>query len=216
MKLEKTQVLIEIAGMGAIGEKKATTLRELAKKFGVSPQTVLRAIEELEEDGLITRKVEGRKTYLEVSDKGLALLEGLCERLERVLYRGIILGEVISGLGEGSYYVRLYSGRIKEYLGFEPYPGTLNVRVLFPKTVFDALVNVRPILIPGFVKDGRTFGDVKAYPVVINGIKGAIVVPSRTVHPPKIAEIIAPVNLRESLGLRDGDRVKIKAVVEGG
>ncbi|ASJ03232.1 riboflavin kinase [Thermococcus profundus] len=216
MKLEKTQVLIELALLGAVGEKRGVTLRELAKRFEVSPQTVMRLLEELEEEGLITREVSGRKTYVEISDEGLGFLEGLCEKLEKALYRGIILGEVVSGLGEGSYYVKLYSERIREYLGFEPYPGTLNVRVVFPKTVFDALVNVRPILIPGFIKEGRTFGDVRAYPVEIDGIKGAIVVPSRTVHPPRIAEIIAPVNLRKALGLGDGDRVKIRAVKEAG
>ncbi|WP_010477998.1 DUF120 domain-containing protein [Thermococcus zilligii] len=215
MRLEKTLLLIEIADMGAVGEKREITLRELAERFSVSPQTVLRVLDELEREGMIARHVEGRKTYLEVSEKGLSFLEKLCERLEKVLYGGVILGEVVSGLGEGSYYVKLYSERIKEYLGFEPYPGTLNVRVIFPKTIFDALASVRPILIPGFVKDGRTFGDVKAYPVRINGIGGAIVIPSRTVHPPRIAEVIAPVNLRDSLGLKDGDRVKIKVVAEG-
>ncbi|MCD6523843.1 MAG: CTP-dependent riboflavin kinase [Thermococcus sp.] len=212
MGSERIELLLKLAELGAIGEKKEVTLRELASVLKTSPQSVLRLIRDLEREGLVSRGSSGRKTRLELTEKGLELLERLHERLERALYQGLILGEVVSGLGEGSYYVQLYKDRIKEYLGFEPFPGTLNVRVIFPKTVFDALADVRPILIPGFVRDGRTFGDVKAYPVRVEGIEGAIVVPSRTVHPPKIAEIIAPVNLRETLRLKDGSRIRIQAL----
>ncbi|AJC72127.1 riboflavin kinase [Thermococcus guaymasensis DSM 11113] len=212
MGSERIELLLKLAELGAIGEKKEVTLRELASILDTSPQSVLRLIRDLEREGLVSRGSSGRKTRLELTEKGLELLERLHERLERALYQGLILGEVVSGLGEGSYYVQLYKDRIKEYLGFEPFPGTLNVRVIFPKTVFDALADVRPILIPGFVRDGRTFGDVKAYPVRVEGIEGAIVVPSRTVHPPKIAEIIAPVNLRETLRLKDGSRIRIQAL----
>ncbi len=212
MGSEKIELLLKLAELGAIGEKKEVTLRELASILDTSPQSVLRLIRDLEREGLVSRETSGRKTRLELTEKGLEYLERLHERLEKVLYQGLILGEVVSGLGEGSYYVQLYKDRIKEYLGFEPFPGTLNVKVLFPKTIFDALADVRPILIPGFVRDGRTFGDVKAYPVRVEGIEGAIVVPSRTVHPPKIAEIIAPVNLRETLRLKDGSRIRIQAL----
>ena len=216
MKVERTELLLRLAELGAIGEKKEITLRKLASTLNASPQTVLRAIRELEKDGLLMRETRSRKTYLELTEKGLMFLEEIHERLERALYCGLIIGEVVSGLGEGSYYVQMYRERIKEYLDFDPYPGTLNLRVVFPKTVFDALVDVRPILMPGFVKNGRTFGDVRAYPVSVEGIKGAIVVPSRTIHPPRIAEIIAPVNLRETLKLKDGDRVNVTAVREVG
>ncbi len=118
------------------------------------------------------------------------------------------------GWERGAYYVKQYEPLIEEYLGFKPYPGTLNVKILFPKTVLDAVCNIRPVIIPGFVKDGRTFGDVKAYPPVrIEDIEGAIVVPSRTIHPPRIAEVIAPVNLREKLKLKDGgDRIRLEVI----
>ncbi|ACS33416.1 DUF120 domain-containing protein [Thermococcus gammatolerans] len=209
---ERIELLIELAELGAIGRKREVTLRELASRLNTSPQSILRLLREMEREGLISRETSGRKTRLGLTEKGLEILEELHERLEKALYCGLIIGEVVSGLGEGSYYVRLYRDRIREYLGFDPFPGTLNVKVLFPRTIFDALIDVRPILIPGFVRDGRTFGDVKAYPVRVEDVEGAIVVPSRSVHPPKIAEIIAPVNLRETLNLRDGSRIRIKAV----
>ncbi|NJD99379.1 CTP-dependent riboflavin kinase [Thermococcus sp. LS1] len=210
--MKRLKLLILLAKKGAIGEKVKITLRELANELGVSPQSVLRLLDEMEEEGLISKDVEGRKTYVEISHEGLAFLENLCDAISEVLYNGIIIGEVISGIGEGAYYVRQYSHLIREYLGFDPYPGTLNVRVLFPRTVFDALCGVRPVVLPGFAKDGRTFGDVKAYRVRIGDVEGAIVIPSRTVHPPRIAEIIAPVYLRKELSLEDGSRITIRVV----
>ncbi|MEO2152466.1 MAG: DUF120 domain-containing protein [Thermococcus sp.] len=210
--MKKIKLLVALARKGAVGKIVRITVRELADELGVSPQTVLRLLREMEEEGLIERNVEGKKTLMEVTPEGASFLQRLCDEISEALSTGVIVGEVVSGLGEGAYYVRQYAPLIREYLGFEPYPGTLNVRVLFPKTVFDALCNARPVIIPGFTREGRTFGDVKAYRVRIDGVEGAIVIPSRTVHPPKIAEIVAPVNLRKKLGLNDGDRIRIEVV----
>ncbi|MCD6373107.1 MAG: CTP-dependent riboflavin kinase [Thermococcus sp.] len=210
--MKRIKLLIILAKKGAVGEKVKVTLRELADELGISPQSVLRLLEDMEAEGFIEKSVEGKKTHVEISPKGLAFLEELCESISSVLYNGVVIGEVISGIGEGAYYVKQYSHLIEEYLGFKPYPGTLNVLVIFPRTVFDALYNVRPVILPGFVKDGRTFGDVKAYRVRIGDVEGAIVIPSRTIHPPKIAEIVAPICLREKFNLRDGSRITIKVV----
>ncbi|WP_148882360.1 DUF120 domain-containing protein [Thermococcus aciditolerans] len=210
--MKRIKLLILLARRGAIGEKVKVTLRDLGDELGVSPQSVLRLLEDMEGEGFIEKSVEGKKTYVEISPSGLAFLEELCDAISGVLYNGVIIGEVISGIGEGAYYVRQYSQLIEEYLGFKPYPGTLNIRVIFPRTVFDALCGVRPVILPGFVKDGRTFGDVKAYRVRIGDAEGAIVIPSRTVHPPKIAEIVAPIYLREKLNLQDGSKITIKVV----
>lgn len=210
--MKRLKLLVTLAKKGAIGEKVKITLRELADELGISPQSVLRLLDEMEKEGLVSKEVLGRKTYVEIDHEGLAFLESLCDAISEALYNGVIIGEVLSGIGEGAYYVKQYAHLIREYLGFDPYLGTLNIRVLFPKTVFDALCGVRPVVLPGFTKDGRTFGDVKAYRIRINDIEGAIVVPSRTVHPPRIAEIIAPVYLREALNLKDGSRITLRVV----
>ncbi|WP_457743038.1 DUF120 domain-containing protein [Thermococcus sp.] len=210
--MKKIILLVSLAKRGAVGKKIPITVRELASEIKTSPQTVLRILREMEKEGFIERKITGRRTFIEVTPRGASFLKSLCDEISRALSRGVIIGEVVSGLGEGAYYVKQYAPLIREYLGFEPFPGTLNVRILFPKTVFDALCNVRPVLIPGFTKEGRTFGDVKAYRVRIDGVEGAIVIPSRTIHPPKIAEIIAPVKLREKLKLKDGDRIRVEVV----
>ncbi|WP_461865478.1 DUF120 domain-containing protein [Thermococcus sp.] len=210
--MKRLKIMLSLAKKGAIGEKKKITVRGLANELGFSPQTVLRILDELEGEGLIVKEIIGRKTYVEISENGLKFLEELCDEIYDVVYQGIIIGEVISGIGEGAYYVRHYAHLIEEYLGFTPYPGTLNVRVIFPKTIFDALCGAKPITIPGFTKEGRTFGDVKAYRVMIDGVEGAVVIPSRTIHPPRIAEVISPVYLRKELNLKDGSKITLKVV----
>ncbi|ALV62569.1 DNA-binding HTH domain in riboflavin kinase / CTP-dependent archaeal riboflavin kinase [Thermococcus sp. 2319x1] len=210
--MEEIKLLISLARKGAIGDKVKITLRELSKEIGISPQSVMRKLDTMEKMGYLRREVSGKKTFVEITPDGLRLLEDIFDEIGKILYGKYILGEVVSGVGEGRYYVEQYKDRIKEYLGFTPYPGTLNLLIIFPKTIYDALYNVEPITIPGFTKGGRTFGDVKAYKVRINGIEGAIVVPSRTIHPPRIAEIIAPVCLRDNLNLKDGSKVKVEVV----
>ncbi|RLF81067.1 riboflavin kinase [Thermococci archaeon] len=210
--MEEIKLLISLAKKGAVGDKVRITLRELSKEIGVSPQTVLRRLDNMEKMGYLRRQVFGKKTFVEVTPDGLKVLEDIFDEIGKILYGKYILGEVVSGVGEGRYYVEQYKDRIKEYLGFTPYLGTLNLLIIFPKTIYDALYNVKPIIIPGFTKGGRTFGDVRAYKVRINGIEGAIVVPSRTIHPPRIAEVVAPVCLREKLNLKDGSKVKVEVV----
>ncbi len=65
------------------------------------------------------------------------------------------------------------------------------------------------IKIDGFRDDNRTFGGCKCYKINIKGIRCAIVRPDRTSYSPMLVEIIAPVNLRKSLGITDGDEVEV-------
>jgi riboflavin kinase len=45
--------------------------------------------------------------------------------------------------------------------------------------------------------------------VFISGIKGAIVRPERSNYPANLVEVIAPVNLRKTLCLSDGDEIEV-------
>lgn len=206
------ELLLLLAKEGAIGQKKPFTMRALGAQIEAAPQTVMRKLDNLEFKGYIRRTVRGRKTYIEITPEGIRFLRNIYEDLRRVFHGEYMVGEIVSGLGEGAYYINEYRERIKEYLGFDPFPGTLNVKLIHPRTVFDAVADLEPIIIPGFVRGGRTFGDVRAYRVRVNGVEGAVVIPSRTIHPPEIAEIVAPLNIRERLGLGDGDKVRIEVV----
>jgi riboflavin kinase len=46
--------------------------------------------------------------------------------------------------------------------------------------------------------------------VSINGVNCAIIIPEVPDYPEDMLEIIAPINLRKKLGLKDGDTVEVK------
>ncbi len=157
---------------------------------------------------LLVGKEKASEVVREVDEPYLSLAKGLLD--VPITLRGV----VVSGSGEGKYFLSLegYKRQIYEKLGFEPYPGTLNVLLDDESAERKVLLALRkPIVIEGFVEDGRRYGDVLAYPVKIVDVwPAALIIPTRTHHPPSIAEIIAPVNLREKLGLKNGDTVIIK------
>ena len=107
----------------------------------------------------------------------------------------------------GNYYISRegYRRQFSEKLGFEPTPGTLNLKLDEPFTLHDS----DSIEIEGFSEEGRSFGACSCLPAEVGGIRGAIVRPERTSYPATLLELIAPVNLREALGLSDGDDVVV-------
>jgi riboflavin kinase len=124
-------------------------------------------------------------------------------------------GTVFTGFGEGAYYISKadYKKQIMEKMGFEPYPGTLNVKLNSDydiKTRKD-LEAYPAVEVMGFQNETRTFGLVKCYPATIGGtVKGALVTALRSHYDASVLEIIAPVCLRKQLGLKDGNKVKVE------
>jgi riboflavin kinase len=123
-----------------------------------------------------------------------------------------VRGRVSSGLGEGRKFASLswFRSQVKELLGFEPYPGTLNLlldngaikrlkRLFFNR---DIGYEIRP---RGKYFSGRIY---KA--IIMPNIPGAIVRPFVPNYPKNILEVIAPIYLRGTLNLNDGDDVEVK------
>ncbi len=124
-------------------------------------------------------------------------------------------GRLFTGMSEGSYYVSRdgYRKQFIEKLGFDPYPGTLNLKLssAFDVKMRGELEARSAILIEGFKGEGRTFGPVKCYPATINDeVEGAVVLIERTRYDRSVLEVIAPVCLRERLKLRDGSKVRVR------
>ncbi|MET1124770.1 MAG: winged helix-turn-helix domain-containing protein/riboflavin kinase [Archaeoglobaceae archaeon] len=190
--------------------------RELAEKTGTSLQTAARRLKELEEEGLIERNLTKDGQFVVITEKGIDALYK--EYLDyKKIFEGPewikISGRVFSGLGEGRYYVSLdgYRKQFREKLGFDPYPGTLNLKIPREQMHFRRMLEREEgILIKGFRSENRTFGDVKAFKAKIKDTECAVVLPKRTHYPPDVLEIIAPVKLRNSLGLEDGDMVEVE------
>ena len=135
------------------------------------------------------------------------------ELLQQLLTKPIFLrGKVVSGDGEGRYYLSLkgYRQQFREKLGFDPYPGTLNVLLNPDSMEKKAMLAYRkPIVLKGFTEGGKRYGEVLAFPARVRGLEAALVVPLKTHHPPEIIEIVSPFELRKILGLKDGDIIEV-------
>lgn len=116
-------------------------------------------------------------------------------------------GKIATGLGEGQYYISRdeYRKQFNLKLGFDPSPGTLNLKLAKPFPQMKA----NSINIEGFKDENGTFGGCKCYRVMIGSIKGAIVRPERSNYLPDLVEVIAPVHLRTALNLKDGDELEL-------
>ena len=117
-------------------------------------------------------------------------------------------GIVASGLGEGAFFMSMphYRKEIKNKLGYEAYPGTLNIKVS-TELNFSKL---KPMRIEGF-KDGvKVFGGASCYSGKIHRIYGAVIVPDFTKHKKDIVEFIAPIHLKTKLKIKDGDTIKVE------
>ncbi|AEA47052.1 winged helix-turn-helix domain-containing protein/riboflavin kinase [Archaeoglobus veneficus] len=212
-------ILKQLALMNATRKVLKISSKELAEKINQSLQTAARKLKELEDEGLIERMLYKDGQYIVITEKGKDLLYKEYLDYKRI-FEGedaiILKGRVFGGVGEGAYYVSLegYRKQFIEKLGFDPYPGTLNLKIPKEQMFFrKRLDQEEGITIEGFSTEDRTFGDVKAFKCRIDGMEGAIVIPQRTHYPADVLEVIAPVKLREHLGLEDGDTVEIEVIL---
>jgi riboflavin kinase len=194
----------------ALSKVEGLPVAEAASKLCITRQGLYKILKSLKEEGYVE---EG--PVVKLSQRGRDVLSAVLRDL--LSYFNIasikLSGVVISGLGEGAFYISLegYRRAIEEALGFTPYPGTLNVRLERQALPYRRYLDSLPgILIPGFSNGIRTYGAVKTFRVRIRDIEGAVVMPERTHHPADVIEIVAPVKLRDVLGLKDGDRIEIE------
>lgn len=214
---EAVAALKALAEMGAGRDAVATSSGALAKRMGVSQQTASRKILELVKAGLVQRRMAARAQVLRLTPQGLDALRREYEALRAALEgQGAptvrLTGKVATGLGEGGWYIsrRGYQRAMQRLLGFEPYYGTLNVALEGAEA--DKLADLRAregLLVEEFQDEGRTFGAVKLFRAALRGVDAAAVFPLRG-HHANVLEVVAPVHLREKLGLKDGDEVTIE------
>ncbi len=207
--------LRKLALMGALDDYISISSRELGNILEMSQQSASKRILELVNIGFITRDLGTRSQRIRITQKGVEEMKKEYTEYRRIFEKTdhlSIRGEVVSGMGEGGYYIcqEGYVTQFEKELGFVPYQGTFNVRI-YPEEIgkLDIVKNTSGILINGFTDEGRSFGNVIAYKARIHNIACAIIVPERS-HYTDILEIIAPCSMRRSLSLSDGDRVDVK------
>jgi len=174
----------------------------------------------MEKAGLIQRTWEGRSQTVQITGNGLQQLAGMHRVLKNVFESSsselVMSGVVFSGLSEGSYYMSLegYRKQFRSKLGFDPYPGTLNLRVRKEDQNQRRLLESFPfIYVEGFSNSKRSYGPAKCFKTIVDEkVQSAIVLPIRAHYGEDVVEIIAPHSLRKQLKLKDGDVVRVRVI----
>lgn len=213
------ETLKALALMNATREVIKVSCKELANRIGQSTQTASRRLKELEARGMIERTITKEGQFIAITEKGMNALYAEYSDYKKIFEVPNTIKihcTVFSGLGEGRYYVSLegYRRQFIEKLGIDPYPGTLNLRVVKEDMIIKKRLDFEEgIKIDGFTAENRTFGSVKAFKCRVNGLDVFIVIPQRTHYPGDVLEIISDKKLREALNLKDGDSVEVEVIL---
>jgi riboflavin kinase len=209
--------LIELYQRGGASRTLDLSTSELASELGLSQQGVSKHLLQLEKEGLIERKRNGRRTGVVVSKAGADRVLAVYSRLKSAVEgRAGALdfhGTLFTGLGEGGYYISLagYKRQFVKLLGFEPFPGTLNLTIGPGELELRKQLNFLGALeLSGFTQGGRSYGPAKCFKAKVESKydAGALII-ERTHHGESVLELISPLDLRKTLSLRDGDRVHV-------
>ncbi len=214
--------LLKLAEMGAHRRTAKISTEYLAGKLGISQQTASRYLIELDNKGWIKRTITPEGCLIKITDGGVKELQKLYSNLRFLMEAAYppsitLEGTIFTGLGEGAYYIsrEQYRKQFLEKLGFDPYPGTLNLKLTtdYDVKARSELEAYPAIEVEGFRDEDRTFGHVKCYPVIIdNKVKGALILALRSHYDVSVVEVIAPVFLRKQLKLKDGHKVKVEVL----
>jgi riboflavin kinase len=212
-------LLFTLSEMGAYHKTIKVSTKHLAEKLGNSQQTASRHLIELDKLNLIKRSITNEGCLITLTDIGKAQIKNHYSRLKMIIETphplSITLeGLAFSGLGEGAYYIKQngYRKQFIEKLGFDPYPGTLNIKLTDTDiATAEDLKNYPAIEIEKFENGARSFGSVKCYPTLINNkVKGAIIVALRTHYDSSVLEIISPHFLRNKMKINDGQIIRVE------
>ena len=218
LKIQHILTLTYLLSKGAKHNFVPITSSSLGKRIKKSQQAASKHLLELEKDGFIERKITGRNFSLKITTKGYSevvkLFTTLRASLDSFPSYVELQGTVVSGMGEGAYYMSLkgYTKQFKKKIGYVPFPGTLNISLIKNEYIesihqFDVLEG---ILIKGFSDEKRTYGWVRCFKAKLNkSIDCELIRLERSLHDKKIIELISKINLRKAAKLSDESIVTI-------
>jgi riboflavin kinase, archaea type len=222
---ERLTTLLHLVRLGAVRSFTNLSTRRLGESMELSQQAASLRLAQLEGAGLIERAHSGRGLAVRLTESGLNLVEAFLADANLNLERGrnelIFRGAVFTGLKEGGYYISLegYAKAFAGALGFDPFPGTLNLRLTNEAMIEQRrrLDLMKGIVVPGFADGKRSYGPVKCFRAKIAGKQqGAVLAIERTHYDSSVLEVISPVNLRRALRLNDGDECTVTAFLGEG
>lgn len=112
------------------------------------------------------------------------------------------------GAGEEYLSKEPYQQRFKEILGYRPFPGTLNLRV--DEEDVEKIRKLDSERLESFEHEETEYSGMDIYRCEIQGIEAAYLDLDITDYEDDVIEIVAPVGLRDMLGLEDGDEVEVE------
>ena len=229
-------ILVHLLSNGGKNNYLEITSSQMSRLINRSQQTASKVLIDLERENLIERVKNNKKFGIKLTDEGYQSLKDIYEILKKSMEDSVheqilFKGKIVTGMGEGAYYMSLEGYRKQFYykLGYEPFPGTLNIK-LEDKHYMNSrkdLINHPSIHIDGFRNSDRTFGWVKCYAAtIIEDAKGShslssiskytkerdvhVLLLERTHHDNSLIEVIGPQNIKETSKLKNGDNLVIK------
>jgi riboflavin kinase, archaea type len=211
--------LVELYELGAANSPVVLSTAQLGNDLGLSQQAVSKHLIRLESLGMVERRRLGRKSGVIVTKKGSDAILVFYSKLKKAVEGspGVLefRGRVFTGLGEGAYYISLrgYRRQFLKVLGFDPYPGTLNLTLDQSQLGLRKQLNViEGLQVSGFRDAGRSYGPVKCFRARVGKHDAGALVIERTHHGDAVLELVSPVELRRALSLKDGDEVRVSVL----
>jgi len=223
LKIQHILTLTYLLSKGAKHNFVTVTTSSLGKSIKKSQQAASKHLLELENNQFIERITSGKNTSVKITPKGFSEMVKLSASLQKSLdsfpSHVELKGTLISGMGEGAYYMSLkgYTKQFKSKIGYVPFPGTLNVRLdkkIHQETI-KQFENLDGITIDSFSDGKRTYGWVKCFHAKINhSINCELIILERTHHDNSIIELISKVCIRKSGNLKNGSQLTITIPIQ--
>ena len=223
LKIQHILTLVFLLSKGAKYNYVTITTSSLGQNIKKSQQSASKHLLELEQNNFIKRIISGRNISVKITSKGFSEMVKLSTVLQNSLDSSPssleLEGTLVSGMGEGAYYMGLkgYTKQFKSKIGYVPFPGTLNVR-LDQKIHQEAVKHLEAldgIKIKSFSDGKRTYGWVKCFSAKINNsIDCVLILLERTHHDDSIIEIISNLCIRKVGKLKDGSKISITIPIE--
>jgi len=223
LKVQHILTLTQLISKGARHNFVPITTSSLGKSIQKSQQAASKHLLELEKDGFIKRIMNGRKVSVKITPKGYSEMLKLSSTLKTSLKSFPsyveLKGTLVSGMGEGAYYMSLkgYTGQFRKQIGYVPFPGTLNVKLLGQEYIETAeqFIPLDGNQIKGFSDGKRTYGWVKCFKAKLNNsINCDLIILERTHHDNSVIELISKFNLRDKAKIKNGSTLTIKIPIE--
>lgn len=213
-------VLKQLALKGGLSNTVPVVREEFSTRLKVSFRLLERQLSELEGMGHIERQSANGGQQITITDRGVDALrreyQEYCSvfEAERPLP---LTGSLVDGAGEGKKFISLdgYQRQFRERLGYEPFPGTLNIELdeesIRQRELMETLDGIP---IDEWEDDGQTYGSAVCYGVDVCKNTSTyssvhVLVPDRTHHGSSIVEVIAPEKLRDTLSIEPQDDVRL-------